>query len=115
MRRKGTDSLRAVPVIPPVQYLVDGDEFMVCHGCHTIPEQAVNGTIVAFAANRLDSASGTGWTVQLQGTSRVPNPNGVRAECGQPGAGPLIRVEPITVSGHHVRLCPFGSPVHNRP
>ena len=101
--------------VAPVQYLVDGGEFTVWRGYHTIPEQAVNGTIVAFAANRLDSASGTGWTVQLQGISRVPNPNGVRAECGQPGAGPLIRVEAITVSGHHVRLCPFGSPVHNRP
>ena len=43
-------SVRALPVILPVQYYLDGRRLAVCLGHHHLPERALNDVIIAFAA-----------------------------------------------------------------
>jgi hypothetical protein len=106
-------SLKALPVLVPVQYYVDADELAICLGHYTIPERSINDAIVAFGADAIDPASRSGWTVQVQGTSRVPRPFGANNTCGQPTAGQILHLVPTTIEGHRVRLCPFMSPFDN--
>ena len=42
-------SVRALPVIVPVQYHLDGHRLAVCLGHHSLPEQALDATIIALA------------------------------------------------------------------
>jgi len=102
-------SLSALPAILPVQYYVDGHELAICLGHYTIPERSVNDAIVAFAADAVDSTNRTGWTVQVQGTSRIPERLGVPTNCGQPTAGQIVHFAPAAITGHRIRLCPFMS------
>jgi hypothetical protein len=101
-------SLAALPAILPVQFYVDGSELAICLGHFSIPERSVNDAIVAFAADRILSNT-TGWAVQVQGTSRTRLTPHLPADCGQPNAGQIVRLEPATVTGHRVRLCPFAA------
>ena len=100
-------SVNALPAILPVQYYLDGPTVTICLGEHELPVTSVDGTVVAFAADSLDSSPRSGWTVQVQGVLRVPMPDGVPRDCGQPAAGRLVHLESATVSGHRFNLCPF--------
>jgi hypothetical protein len=100
-------SISALPAILPVQYYVEGDALAICLGHYTYVGRAVDNAVVAFAADAIDSTTGLGWTVQVQGRSRIRKDLGAPVDCGQPAAGQIMHVEPVTVSGHRVRLCPF--------
>jgi Pyridoxamine 5'-phosphate oxidase len=102
-------SLRALPAILAVQYYVDGAELAICLGHHQVAPRAINETIVAFAADAIDSSSGVGWSVQAQGVARFHQRVGVPAACGSPTGGQIIHLEPVNLIGHRVRLCPFAS------
>jgi Pyridoxamine 5'-phosphate oxidase len=99
-------SIRALPAIFPVQYHLNGRNLTVCLGHHQLPERALNA-VVAFAADAIDPASRSGWSVQVQGQASVPRQPVVHAFCGQPTAGQVVQIEPGTISGHRVHLCPF--------
>jgi hypothetical protein len=100
-------SLKALPVIMPVQYYVDGDELAICLGYYQIPEPSIHDAIVAFGADAIDPASRSGWAVQVQGASQLPHRLGVATDCGQPTAGQIVHLRPATIEGHRIRLCPF--------
>jgi Pyridoxamine 5'-phosphate oxidase len=100
-------SLHALPAILPVQYYFDGDRLAICLGHHKVPHQAVDDTVVAFAADAIDAISRTGWTVQVQGTARLPAPVGVPTDCGQSPAGQVVYLSAVTIAGHRIRLCPL--------
>ena len=100
-------SVRALPVILPVQYYLDGRRLLICLGYHQIPERSLNQTIIAFAADAIDPATRSGWSVQVQGRSVIPRRLGVDTACGQPTAGQIVQIEPGIISGHRVHLCPF--------
>lgn len=100
-------SLSALPAILPVQYYLDGHDLAICLGHYKIPERSVNGAIVAFAADAVDSTNRTGWTVQVQGTSRIPKRLGVPTNCGRPTAGQIVHLVPATITGQRIRLCPL--------
>ncbi|MFI5042486.1 MAG: pyridoxamine 5'-phosphate oxidase family protein [Acidimicrobiales bacterium] len=106
-------SLRALPAILPVQYYVDGEDLAICLGHHEIPHQAVDGTVVAFAADSIDAPTRVGWTVQVLGITRVPRPIGMPTDCGQPIVGQIVHLRPAKVTGFSIRLCPFVSPHHD--
>jgi hypothetical protein len=106
-------SVRALPAILPVQYYVDRDWLAICLGHHRVPPQTVNDTVVAFAADAIDAEQRTGWTVQVQGVARLFDTIGVQTDCGQPAAGQVVRLEPATITGHHIELCPFAAGVLN--
>ena len=99
-------SLHALPVILPVQYYLEGHTLAVCLGRREIPEQSLD-TIVAFAADAIDPVTRSGWTVQIQGRSSIPRQLGAALSCGWPPAGQVVRIEPGTVTGYRMRLCPF--------
>ena len=103
-------SLHALPAILAVQFYIDGDDLAICLGHYKIPHNSVRGTVVAFAADAIDTANSTGWSVQVQGTTRLPTSIGVPTNCGQPTAGEIVHLAPTTVIGHRVRLCPFITP-----
>ena len=99
-------SVRAMPVILPVQYYLDGRRLVVCIGHHAIPEQSLDDVIIAFAADTIDSVTRSGWSVQVQGRSVILRRLGVDAACGQ-AAGQVVQIEPGIIAGHHMHLCPF--------
>jgi hypothetical protein len=102
-------SIKALPTILPVQYYLAGRTLAICLGQHGSPKESVDETVVAFAADAVDGSSQSGWTVQVQGVAHLPTTNGPSRNCGQPAAGQIVRIEPVTVAGHRFRLCPFGA------
>lgn len=99
-------SIRALPAIFPVQYYLDGRSLTVCLGHHELSERALNA-VVAFAADAINPVSRTGWSVQVQGQASVSRQPTADAFCGQPTAGQIVQIQPVTISGHRVRLCPL--------
>jgi len=100
-------SVQALPAILPVQYYLAGRVLAVCLGHRELPESSLDGAVVAFAADSIDPATRTGWSVQVQGRSVLAREPGLDAECGWPAAGQVVRIEPALVSGYRVLLCPF--------
>ena len=100
-------SVRALPVILPVQYYLDRRRLAVCLGHHQLPDRALNDVIIAFAADAIDPVTRSGWSVQVQGRSVIPRRLGADTVCGRPTAGQIVQIEPGIISGHHMRLCPF--------
>jgi hypothetical protein len=100
-------SVRALPVIVPVQYYVDGRKLAVCLRHHQLPERSLNEVIIAFAADAIDPATRAGWSVQVQGRSVIPRWLDLDTACGRPTAGQIVVIEPGAITGHRVHLCPF--------
>jgi len=100
-------SVRALPAILPVQYYLDGRMLAVCLGHRELPASSLDDTVVAFAADAIDPATRSGWSVQVQGRSALAPEPRLDAECGWPAAGQVIRIDPVLVSGYRVHLCPF--------
>lgn len=100
-------SVQALPVVLPVQYYVSGHRLAVCLGHRNVPARSLNGTIIAFIADAIDPAARSGWAVQIQGRSSIPRLDGFDTACGQPAAGQIVEIEPGTITGYYVHLCPF--------
>lgn len=100
-------SVRALPVILPVQYYLDGRRLAVCLGHRGLPERSLNETIIAFAADSIDPVTRSGWSVQVQGRSVIPS--GARGDiaCGWPAAAQVVKIEPERISGLRIHSCPF--------
>ena len=100
-------SVRALPVILPVQYYLDGRRLAVCLGHRGLPERSLDETVIAFAADSIDPVTRSGWSVQVQGRSVVPRGR-IDTDCGWPAAAAqVVEIEPGTISGHRMHLCPF--------
>jgi hypothetical protein len=100
-------SVSALPTILPVQYYLDGHTLAVCLGHHEISERSLDDAIIAFAADAIDPATRSGWSVEIQGRSVVPQQIGFDTDCGQPTAGQIVRIEAAKIRGHRVHMCPF--------
>jgi len=101
-------SVRALPVILPVQYYLDGRRLAVCLGHQALPERAVDETIIAFAADSIDPVTRSGWSVQVQGQSVIPRGLRIETACGWPSSpAQVVEIEPRTISGRRVHLCSF--------
>lgn len=99
-------SVRALPVIVPVQYHLTGRRLAACLGARQVPLRALDKAVIAFTADDIDPDTGTGWSVHVQGRSRLA----ARPEAGcgsRPEAGQLIEIEPVTMHGWRVCLCPL--------
>jgi Pyridoxamine 5'-phosphate oxidase len=99
-------SVRALPVIVPVQYYLDGRRLAVCLGHRQLPKRSLDETITAFAADSIDPMTRSGWLVQVQGRSVIPRGR-IGTDCGWPAAAQVVQIEPGTISGLRVHLCPF--------
>lgn len=100
-------SVHALPAIYPVQYYLDGRQIVACVGHRQIPERSLENAVVAFAADVIDPASRSGWAVQVLGRSMMPRQFGPGTGCGRPAAGQVVNIEPESISGHAVHLCPL--------
>jgi hypothetical protein len=100
-------SVHALPTVLPVQYYVDGDELAICLGHYRVDAKAIDDVVVAFAADVIDTATRSGWIVNVQGTSRLRTELGIPVDCGQPAGGQVIHLSPATIAGQLVQLCPF--------
>ncbi len=100
-------SVRALPVILPVQYYLTGHTIAACLGHHEIPERSLDGAVIAFTADAIDPATRSGWSVQIQGRTSAPGRNGIGTARGQSAGAQIVEIEPATITGYHVRLCPF--------
>ncbi len=100
-------SVRALPVIVPVQYHLDGRRLAVCLGHRGLPERALDGTVIAFAADSMDPATRSGWLVQVQGRSVIPRWLRIDTDCGWPAAAQVVEIELARISGQRMHLCPF--------
>lgn len=99
-------SVRALPVILPVQYYLAGRRISACLGHHEIPERSLDNAVIAFAADAISPVTRSGWSVRIQGRASVPLRDGIGAACGQPAAK-VVEIEPATITGYQVHLCPF--------
>ena len=101
-------SVRALPVILPVQYCLNGRRLAVCLGHHGLPERALDETIIAFAADSIDPVTRSGWSVQVLGRSVVPRRLRIDTDCGWSAtAAQVVEIESGKISGHRMHLCPF--------
>jgi nitroimidazol reductase NimA-like FMN-containing flavoprotein (pyridoxamine 5'-phosphate oxidase superfamily) len=100
-------SSKALPTIRPVRYVVDDGEVVIGLGCSGMPAAAVDNAVIAFAVDRIDDESGTGWIVQMQGRARLA-PTGTASD--GPGSfdpGQVVRLVPGAVAGHRFTLQPL--------
>lgn len=100
-------SVRALPMILPVQYYLDNRTIAVCLGHRELPERSLHEAIIAFAADSIDPGTRAGWSVGIQGRSVIAREVGFDTACGRPTAGQVVRIEPATITGIRVHLCPF--------
>ena len=100
-------SVRALPVIVPVQYYLDGHRLAVCVGHRELPERSLDETVIAFAADSIDPVTRSGWWVQIQGRSVIPRGLRVATDCGWPAAAQIVEIQPGTIIGRRMHLCPF--------
>ena len=101
-------SVRALPVILPVQYYLDGRKLAVCLGHHALPERALDDTIIAFAADSIDPVTRFGLVSPGPGPvgdpPRAPDRYRLRlARRLRSGRGDRTG----RISGHRMHLCPF--------
>jgi nitroimidazol reductase NimA-like FMN-containing flavoprotein (pyridoxamine 5'-phosphate oxidase superfamily) len=64
-------SVDALPVVLPVNFVLRNEEIIIRTAPGTKLSAAVANAVVAFEADQFDSISHTGWSVLVQGTSRV--------------------------------------------
>ena len=100
-------SVRALPVILPVQYYLDDHDIAACLGHRELPERSLDDAITAFAADSIDPSTRAGWSVEVQGRSVLSRQAASGTTCPQHAPGQVVRIEPTTLTGHRVHLCPF--------
>lgn len=69
-------SLRALPVVLPVTYTMDGDRIVFRTNVGTKFHAATRGAVVAFEIDDFDRATRTGWSVMVVGeASEITDPD----------------------------------------
>jgi len=64
-------SMQALPVILPVNFVVDGDEIVIRTNVGAKVEAALQGTVVALEVDEYDTIGHTGWSVLVRGRTRL--------------------------------------------
>ena len=89
---------RALPVIRPVNYALVGHHIVL----QTQPDglgRRLDGQVVAFEVDEMDSEHGTGWSVVLTGVARLLRRSG---ELTRQASIPLLS---LAGDGHDDRVC----------
>jgi uncharacterized protein len=64
-------SVRALPVVLPVNFALAPDGIVIRTGAETKLDQACDHAVVAFEVDGFDAITETGWSVLVQGTATV--------------------------------------------
>jgi len=105
-------SIRALPMILPVRYTVDGESVVIDLGRRGLPAASVHDAVVAFAVDEIDASAGSGWMVQMQGQARLLPLDPMTAEPGGADDSQVIGLAPGTVTGTRFTFQPYaGTPL----
>ncbi|MFJ9409112.1 pyridoxamine 5'-phosphate oxidase family protein [Streptomyces sp. NPDC101393] len=115
-------SRRALPFTTITRHLVlDGRLVLRLHrgyGYH----QALDGSVVAYEADNINSGESDAWSVQFTGTARVIEPTAAERELfgraprladGVPFEAVFLRIEPEFVTRHHLTDVPVFRYAHS--
>lgn len=99
-----------VPHVVPVNYRVLGESIVFRSGTGTKLGTAVLGRPMSFQVDRVDEATGTGWSVLVSGTSRVVDDEETLAavevsdlRCFDPsGKHAVVQLDALLVSGREI-------------
>lgn len=64
-------SMQALPVILPVNFVIDGDEIIIRTNVGAKVEAALTGNVVALEVDDYDTIGHDGWSVLVRGRSRL--------------------------------------------
>ena len=81
-------SVRALPVVLPVNFAVRPDALVIRVGGGPALAQACDHAVVAFEVDGFDEMTQTGWTVLVQGTASVLGSPAERGQVSQVGLAP---------------------------
>lgn len=103
----------ALPVIVPVNFIVAGDHVLLRSAAGTKLTAALANSVIALEADSVDGVSHAGWSVLVQGMSRVlDDPHEIAEALAEPllpwanqDADRFIVIDLQRVSGR--RLCPW--------
>ncbi|WP_436793461.1 pyridoxamine 5'-phosphate oxidase family protein [Actinospongicola halichondriae] len=116
-------SSRALPVVLPVNFLLDGDRILVRTGHGSKLSAALRGSVVAFEVDDFDPIDHSGWSVVVTGTSRVivDDDDLRRVESlplahWAPSGGDVVAISTEMISGRELPPPGQGNrPDHGRP
>lgn len=74
-------SVEALPIVLPVNFVVDGDEIVVGTNGGTKADAALDGTVVALEVDEYDPVDHTGWSVLVRGRTRLIDDPDELARC----------------------------------
>lgn len=102
---------RALPAIQPVNFALDHSDVVICTASGSRLGKALNGSVVAFEADRFDETARDGWSVTVIGQTRpVDDPADIEhlleltAEPWAPGPhGLFVRISCQHISGRRIR------------
>jgi len=101
-------TIGALPRIVPVRYALDSGQILLCLGDQAELTDAVNNTVVAFAADSLTDDNRHGWFVEINGVAELaPSMERTRG-CSHESPPLIASVEPTLITGSTYRLCDAG-------
>jgi hypothetical protein len=98
-------SAGALPLVLPVQYVLEVDRLLLRTPGHHEVSDAIDGQVVGFQTDRLDPADGAGWSVSVTGTAHVAH--GVVATTTLHGwfsDGVALTMDTDVIVGHRVAV-----------
>jgi len=103
-------SLRALPHIFPVNYVLDGTGVVFVSGRGTKLAAASRNAVVAFEIDGTDNMSHTGWSVEVTGTSEIVTDPIEVEHCrrlalsawARPEDGCFVRIQIVGLTGRRV-------------
>jgi nitroimidazol reductase NimA-like FMN-containing flavoprotein (pyridoxamine 5'-phosphate oxidase superfamily) len=107
-------TIGALPVILPVNFLLDGDQVLIRTGSGTKLDAATRDAVVAFEVDEFDSFRHSGWSVCITGVARELRDPAELARIGHlplphwspNGAGHVIAISLELVSGRRLTNTP---------
>jgi len=64
-------TVNALPVVRPMNFLLDDEQVVVRTAAGTVAARKAAGSIVAFEADQLDPATASGWSVTVTGPAQL--------------------------------------------
>jgi nitroimidazol reductase NimA-like FMN-containing flavoprotein (pyridoxamine 5'-phosphate oxidase superfamily) len=110
------------PIVLPVNYILDNHTLLIRTGEGTKLDVTSHGEKVAFEVDRIDAASGTGWSVLVRGEAiEVTDPTELARLRRLPlhpwAPGPkqhFLRILPAVISGRRIAAQGGGTAERNR-
>ncbi len=95
----------ALPLVLPVQYVLEDDQLLLRTPGHHEVSDAIDGQVVGFQADRLDPEHGVGWSVSVTGTVHVVHDaTATTTVLGWFSDGVVLAMDTDVIVGHRVAV-----------